>query len=60
MMNNNTSTTTAILLLATAIMLIGGLAVIPALELQQVEAGCEKGRVVTVAFNASQGRCFRG
>ena len=63
MMNNTSTTMIAILLLASVAVVVGGLAVIPALELQQeVEArpvtptkSCDfAGR----AFNASEGRCF--
>ena len=49
----------AIILLASVAVVIGGLAVIPALELQQVEAGCERGKAVSQAVNASNGRCLR-
>ena len=63
MQKTNVNTALTISLVATAVVLIGGLAVIPALELvQEVEArpvtpikSCDfSGR----AFNASEGRCF--
>jgi hypothetical protein len=29
------------------------------IPVQEAEAGCEKGRGGSIAFNASKGRCFR-
>ena len=43
-----------------AMALLGVVAItIVSIPLQEAEAGCEKSQLITQAFNASQGRCFR-
>jgi hypothetical protein len=58
MQNNNQL---AIIALVAALALVGVVVVTVAvtIPLQEAEAGCERGRAVSQAFNASQGRCFR-
>jgi len=43
-----------------ALALLGGIMVLVAnnLAIQEAEAGCERGQAVSLAFNASKGRCF--
>jgi hypothetical protein len=50
----------AVISMVAALALFGVVAItIVSIPLQQAEAGCERGRAVSQAFNASQGRCFR-
>jgi hypothetical protein len=59
MKQTKTTMMMTILLLASVAVVVGGLAVIPALELQQAEAGCEKGLPNSApAVEASKGRCL--
>jgi hypothetical protein len=49
-----------IIAIVVALGLLGVVAItIVTIPLQEAEAGCERGRAVSQAFNASQGRCFR-
>ncbi|MFL6371519.1 MAG: hypothetical protein ACJ70P_00115 [Nitrososphaera sp.] len=54
------NTTFVVIAIVAALALFGVVAItIVSIPLQQAEAGCERGRAVSQAFNASQGRCFR-
>jgi hypothetical protein len=57
-MNN---TTFAVIAIVSALAMFGVVMVTitVTLPLQQAEAGCERGNAVSLAVNASQGRCFR-
>jgi hypothetical protein len=58
-MTNNT--TFAVIAIVAALALFGVVAVtVVSINLQQAEAGCERGGAPSTAFNASKGRCFRG
>jgi hypothetical protein len=56
-MNN---TTFAVIAIVSALAMFGVVMVTVAvtLPLQEAEAGCERGRGLPIAFNASLGRCF--
>jgi hypothetical protein len=56
-MNN---TTFAVIAVVSALAMFGAVFVTVAitLPLQEAEAGCERGAAVSLAFNASKGRCF--
>ncbi|MFL6474989.1 MAG: hypothetical protein ACJ71D_01245 [Nitrososphaera sp.] len=54
------NTTFVLIAIVAALAFFGVVAItIVSIPLQQAEAGCERGRAVSQAFNASQGRCFR-
>ena len=54
------STTTLAIFAVVAAMGLVGVAAIAVISIpQEAAAGCEKGKAVSQAFNASQGRCFR-
>jgi hypothetical protein len=61
MKNNNNQVSFGIIAIVLALALLGVVMVLVAnnLAIQEAEAGCERGRGVSQAFNASQGRCFR-
>jgi hypothetical protein len=42
-----------------ALALLGAVAVTVLIIAPLAEAGCEKGKALSIAFNASKGRCFR-
>jgi hypothetical protein len=53
-------TTFVVIAIVAALALFGVVAItIVSIPLQEAEAGCEKSPLITQAFNASQGRCFR-
>ena len=54
------STTTLAIFAVFAVMgLVGVVAMTVISTSQEAAAGCEKGKAVSQAFNASQGRCYR-
>jgi hypothetical protein len=54
-----TTTSIAIIAIVAALALLGVVVVtILTIPLQQAEAGCERGRGLPIAFNASKGRCY--
>jgi hypothetical protein len=50
--------TLAVVAIVATLAMFGVVMVTIALPLQQAEAGCERGRGLPIAFNASLGRCF--
>jgi hypothetical protein len=51
----------AIIAVVAALALLGVVVVtVLTIPLQEAEAGCERGRGLPIAFNASKGRCFHG
>ncbi len=60
MTTTTTTTSMAIIAIVAALALLGLVMVLVAnnLALQEAEAGCEKGRAGSHAFNQSKGRCF--
>jgi hypothetical protein len=54
------TTSIAVIAIVAALALFGVVVVTVAvtIPLQEVEAGCERGKAVSIAFNASKGRCF--
>jgi hypothetical protein len=54
-----TITSMAIIAMVAALALLGVVVItIVTIPLQEAEAGCERGRAISQAFNASKGRCF--
>ena len=54
------TTAYVVIVVVAALALFGVVAItLATISLQEAEAGCERGRAVSLAFNASLGRCFR-
>jgi hypothetical protein len=58
-MQNNNQLAVIAIVAALALLGVVVVTVTVTVPLQQVEAGCEKGKALPIAFNASKGRCFR-
>jgi hypothetical protein len=57
-MQNNNQLAVIAIVAAMALLGVVVVTVTVTVPLQQAEAGCEKGRGLPIAFNASKGRCF--
>jgi hypothetical protein len=53
------NTMLVVIAILAALALLGAVAVTVLIIAPQAEAGCERGKALSIAFNASKGRCFR-